>query len=58
MTLKYGDIWEDLIKSHETLGVEYHLRLVAKGGSRESKQERDSAHYSSFEMGVLEKEWG
>lgn len=44
VTLKYGDIWENLIKSHEPLRVENHLRLVAEEGGRESQSRRETQH--------------
>ena len=44
MTLKYGDIWEDLIKSHQPLRTKNHLRLVAEEGSRESQSRRETRH--------------
>lgn len=44
VTLKYGDIWEDLIKSHEPLRAENHLRLVAEEGSGESQSWRETQH--------------
>lgn len=54
VTLKYGDIWEDLIKSHEPLRTENHSQPGSRREKqRESKQERVSAHYSCFEMGVI-----
>lgn len=52
VTLKYGDIWEDLIKSHEPLRAENHLRLVAEEGNRESQSWRETQHT------ILALRWG